>query len=316
MSLSREEVVAVHVALLGHPPKDEAAYAAAAALDDVGALARQVARSVEQRKRRAYGRVRPLGEERVVFLHLPKCGGTTLHALLEQWFGVGALHPERLNGLYFATAAQLAAKRVFSGHFDFYATQLVPGPRLLISFMRDPRERLISLYNFHRAHRPDVVKRDNLALASLAQKYDIDAYFRAPEVRAHPAVNNSMARYLSDQPQIPHLAPAAGAGIPIEALCAQAVRNLDAFAFIGFMDDYDGSALRLARRLGKPPVERIERRQVLDELMQTNPGMHLIERQRPGKETLTQMEELVRWDEVVYAAARQKFMPLARGASA
>lgn len=309
MSLSREQVAAVHVALLGHPPKDEAAYEAAAALEDVGALARQVARSVEQRKRRAHGRVRPLGEEKVVFLHLPKCGGTTLHALLEQWFGAGALHPERLNGLYFATAAQLAAKRVFSGHFDFYATQLVPGRRLLISFMRDPVERLISLYNFHRAHRPDVVERDRLLLAGLAGKYDIDAYFRAAEVRAHPAINNSIVRYLSDQPQIPHLAPAAAAETSIEALCAQAVRNLDAFAFIGFMDDYDGSVGRLARRLGKPPVVRIERRQVLDDLMQTNPGMRLIERQRPNEETLAQMEDLVRWDRVVYAAARRKFLP-------
>ncbi|SDF37314.1 sulfotransferase family 2 domain-containing protein [Limimaricola pyoseonensis] len=253
----------------------------------------------------------PAEAERVVYLHIPKCGGTTLHALLSAWYGAGVVHPERFNGLHNLSAASMTRYKVFSGHYDYYSTCLIPGRRRMISFLRDPRERLISLYHFHRAHRPEFVRKNNLGLARWAVELDIDAYFAHPDVRAHAGVDNSIARHFSDVPQVPHAwQGGSDARRPgIVEMRDQALRNLEKFDFIGFMDDYDASVARLARVLGQPPVDRIERKQTLEGLMQNDPGMRRIEKQVPSEDTLARMEELVVHDRTVFEAARARFAP-------
>ena len=317
MSITRDDVAAVYLSLLARPPESEAVYDNSIKRDDLGGLIKRVAESPEFLDRMIGGMyaklsdgLRPHNEEKIVYLHIPKCGGTTLHSLLEAWYGKDAVHRERHNGLYFYASSQLASKRVFSGHYDFYSTQLVPGRKIIISFLRDPVDRLISLYNFHKAHRSEVVERDNLVLARWARRYNIDEYFSDPEVRAHPAVNNSLARYLSDVPQLPGRweSSAAGQCAMIETMFQQSIANLDAFGFIGFMDRYDDCIQMLSRLLGHGPVGEIQPKQVLDQLMNSNPGMEEIEKQRPSALTLESMEDLVYWDRLVYAEARRRFL--------
>lgn len=253
-------------------------------------------------------KLQPCNLERTVFLHVPKCGGTTLHHMLSQWFGPMNMHPERNNDIYRYSAANLASSRVFSGHFDFYATTLMPGPKKLISFLRDPAERLVSLYNFHRAHTRKIIERDNLLLPRWANKYDIDAYFAHPDIRAHSAVNNSMVRYFSDIPQV---APSMRSGeLPnatLDEMLEQALANLEKFAFVGFMDRYDADVDRLADTLGRDRPAELRKHQVLDEMMQSNPNMRKIERQRPSSETRENIEGLIYYDRLFYARARELF---------
>jgi hypothetical protein len=254
--------------------------------------------------------LRPHDEGRVVFLHLPKCGGTTLHHVLEGWYGRARLHEERFNRLYRRDMASLASRTVFSGHFDFYSTQCIPGPRTLISVMRDPLERLVSLYNFHRAHDPEAVEAQNLALPRWAIEHDIDAYFLRPEIRAHGAIDNSMVRHFSDVPQIGGpLGRSVWKGITIEDMLDQALANLERFAFVAFLDRYDADVARLAAVLGQTPPETVVPQQVLDNLMASQPGMRRIEKQRPGPATLAAMEDLVRHDRILFARAREIFAP-------
>lgn len=257
---------------------------------------------------RSMPRLQPCTMERVVFLHVPKCGGTTLHHMLTRWYGKENMHPERFNELYRCTAAELASKRIFSGHFDYYATTLIPGPRQLISLLRDPLERLSSLYNFHRAHTPAAIQRGNLQLPRWANQYDIDAYFTHPKIRAHPALDNSITRYFSDIPQLAGgLQEPALRDASLEEMLEQALRNLEKCAFIGFMDRYEADIDRLARVLDVPPPAELRKHQVLDDLMETNADMRKIEKQRPSAETLAEMEDLVRYDRLVYARAREIF---------
>lgn len=256
----------------------------------------------------AMPQLQPCTTKRVIFLHIPKCGGTTLHHMLGQWYGTENMHPERFNGLYRYAAAQLASKLVFSGHFDYYSTTLVPGPKQLISFLRDPVDRLVSLYNFHRAHNSAAIKRGNLQLPRWANEHDIDDYFAHSKIRAHPAVDNSITRYFSDIPQIatPMENPALRE-VTLDEMLEQALRNLEKFAFVGFMDRYDEDIERLAETLDRPAPSELCRHQVLDDLMETSPDMRKIEKQRPAPETRAGMEELVRYDRLFYARAREIF---------
>lgn len=314
------EITTLYKALLGRAPDANALQANAE--HDLVTVAQRIVGSQEFRQRynataaaslRPQGlpNLRPLPDERLVYLHIPKCGGTTLHHLMTQWYGAENFHPERYNQLYLYSAADLVGYQVFSGHFDFYATRLIPGRKRMISFLRDPLQRLMSLYHFHRAHRSELIERQNLTLVRWATEMDIDAYFADERVRSHPAVHNSITRHFSNVPQIAHL----WKGRPdprlerLELIYDQASKNLQRFDFIGFMDDYDGSVARLAKRLGKPGVEQIERKQSLDSLMQENPGMRRIEKQTPSAATLAQMEDLITYDRRLYDKARQIFAP-------
>jgi Sulfotransferase family len=316
MAITREEIMAAFTRMLARSPESEAVITNNLAHDSVENAVRHIAMSPEFIDRfsnqfwlRSTRALLPFDEERVVFLHIPKCGGTTLHGALVSWYGAAAVHPERHNGLYGYTGSNLASKRVFSGHYDFYSVNLIPGPRKLITFLRPPRERLVSLYNFHRAHGDAIIKQQNLTLARWANQYDIDEYFRTPEVRAHPAINNTMAQFLSDQPQF--MTPAnQGGGTPkgqLATLCGQALKNLDAFDFIGFLDCYEASLNSLAQLLGKPAPAVVEKLQDLDILMITNPQMKSIAKQRPTDATLGLMDDLVAEDEKIYRRAKELF---------
>lgn len=249
--------------------------------------------------------LRPMQSDKLVFLHLPKCGGTTLHHMLVGWYGTDAVHMERHNGLYFYSARNLASKNLFSGHYDFYATQLVPGRPKLITFLREPRSRLISLYHFHRAHRPDLPENQRQGLIKWATTYDINDYFANPQVRNHPALNNSITRYLSNQPQQgPVSANVTEGDESIEDLCKQALANLHHFDFIGLMEDYDASITKLCRILGRAKPDTIGHALNFETLGDTHSSLRQIEKQPVTEETHRLMDELVAQDEIVYNAAK------------
>tara|TARA_R110002020_G_scaffold236875_3_gene449139 strand:- start:283 stop:1239 length:957 start_codon:yes stop_codon:yes gene_type:complete len=263
---------------------------------------------VEQMDRGPVPDVVDLDRERLVFLHIPKCGGTTLHDMLVDWYGQPNMHPERHNGLYYYSARDLASKTLFSGHYDYYSTQLIPGATRLITFLRDPRSRLVSLYHFHRSHRDELIERYGLTLARWANQYDIDEYFANEQVRAHPAINNSIARHLSNQPQLGRAAGNVNAGgIPVEVLREQAIANLARFDFVGLMEDYEASIARLTGLLDKPAPEQIKRARGFETLIETDPNMKKIDKQTPTEKTHALLDDLVREDEAVYGSARTLF---------
>lgn len=248
--------------------------------------------------------LRPMAESKLVFLHLPKCGGTTLHDMIVDWFNAGNFHPERHNNLYTYPAHNLASWQVFSGHFDYYSTMLVPGHKWRMTMLREPRARLVSLYNFHRSHREDVVQSNNLTLARWAQEHDINTYFSRPEVRRHVAINNSMVRFMSSCSQLgPMTANVGLCDTPVEVLRDQAIENLKSFAFIGIMENYAASVKALAHMLGQTPPETIGQARKFDTLSETDPSMKKIEKQEPDEDTHRLLDDLVREDEALYKVA-------------
>ncbi|AQA00229.1 hypothetical protein BWQ93_18525 [Sphingopyxis sp. QXT-31] len=107
-----------------------------------------------------------------IFLHVPKCGGTTLKAHLERHFVMdeqlvefshwGRSYRKTHGRPDFADRPpeERASAEILSGHQTYYGIdRLVPGPRdpRYFTVLRDPAERCVSLYNFRwsRGHAPD-----------------------------------------------------------------------------------------------------------------------------------------------------------------
>ena len=94
-------------------------------------------------------------DKTLIFLHLPKCGGTTLNRIIE-WeynpFRIFSIDPVLYLWSYHKLnrwpVSRLAKMQVLKGHMPFGIHRRLPQPCTYITFLRDPVERVISAYYF------------------------------------------------------------------------------------------------------------------------------------------------------------------------
>lgn len=87
----------------------------------------------------------------VIFLHIPKTAGQSVHAFLEGFFPANEVCPARENfQLLPLSIARLKQYRLFSGHLDWSLLDAVNGPRFVFTILREPAERILSFYFFLR----------------------------------------------------------------------------------------------------------------------------------------------------------------------
>lgn len=102
--------------------------------------------------------------KRLVFLHIPKTAGQTVHFEFERVFGKDAISPIRVHTQSPKTSFPEPDKyQVFSGHIDWHDIDVVSAPKVVFSVLRDPRERLASFFFYLRS------KRKNLSDSEIEQ---------------------------------------------------------------------------------------------------------------------------------------------------
>ena len=88
----------------------------------------------------------------IVFLHIPKTAGQSVHAFLERIVGKSAVAPARVNaGLLKMTREEIRSYRLISGHLDWALLDCVLEPKFVFTVLRDPLERILSFYHYLRA---------------------------------------------------------------------------------------------------------------------------------------------------------------------
>ena len=89
----------------------------------------------------------------VCFIHLEKCGGTTLDAAISSDFADGDIFRTDNIRMYRFAPSELANFKYISGHMDYNDTVHLPYKTVFrIAVLREPVERLISVYRFQKAH--------------------------------------------------------------------------------------------------------------------------------------------------------------------
>lgn len=245
----------------------------------------------------------------LLFVHLPKCGGSSVHASLAEIYDTRLVNPERHNGLKDATSPRIPHHKLFSGHFDFASTLPLQDRFNLVSIFRTPRTRLVSMYNFLRAHRLDFSQSPVFRLHHLAHAHDIEDFFAQDEVRAHPAISNGLTRSLSDAP-LPFYRWEDVAQVAddddLDLRLKEAKSNLHAFRFIGQLSDMPQFLSAFEQYLDLPTLPE-KRDQSLDTIMRERPAMRVIEPQKLSTDGAAVLDDLVAQDDALYAYAGQVF---------
>jgi hypothetical protein len=182
-----------------------------------------------------------------LFLHLPKTAGTTLKACLYDEYAVPDGRESRWlqDGIYYfpygfhkaerprftrAVRETLARDdvRAVTGHFWFGLHRLVPRPSFYVTLLRDPVERVVSLYHHMLREEPG-----RLGGASLHEF--------VTDMRSREVDNDQTRRIAGVEPPF---------GEVDEAVLERAKRNLaERFAFVGVTERFDESLVALKRRL-------------------------------------------------------------------
>ena len=296
--------------ILGRPasPADVESHLA---LPTAGALRDTLLKSAEFRQglKRLTPTHRPAPDDleatKTVFLHIPKTGGTTMHAALQPFFERGRTCPERFNALYRYPVGDLAYYRFFSGHFSLESCRLIPGPKRIFTMLRHPLDRLVSKYNFVRAHSEEIVLRLGTRLPFLARQHDLREYLSLEEIRRHPSVNNVMVRALASAFDADRWESASEIADPSDAmgLVAVAKQNLRSLLTFGILERYDESVALIFNALSLPVPAAIKREMVLTDLMGKAVGIETIEPQMCDAETREIMMPLIEADLALYEDA-------------
>ena len=120
------------------------------------------------------------GKDAVIFLHIPKSGGTTMHAIIERQYPADRIYTidgthvrESIAAFKAMPEAERARLLVLKGHMAFGLHEWLPQPSTYITLLRHPVERAISHYYHilrtpHHTHHPTVVSR-NMSLYDFAE---------------------------------------------------------------------------------------------------------------------------------------------------
>ena len=179
----------------------------------------------------------------VIFLHIPKTGGATLHKILEKNYRRneiltfdGSRHRLEVERFAKLLAAERARYRLIKGHLFFGLHEFVPGNSTYITFLREPIDRGLSFYSHARNHSDHYLHR-----LLIEEKLDLTTLL---ERRATPELFNHQTRLIAGESDLQR---------PVDRHSLErAKKNLRShFSFVGVMEEYDAGLVLLSRVLGQ-----------------------------------------------------------------
>lgn len=203
----------------------------------------------------------------IFFMHLFKCGGTTLSNYLKEAVDPSKVCPRRftsdfLKDLEQETDGDLFNYELYTGHFSYGIIERFPTRPFTITFLRHPIDRIISQYFhfrnegakvWHKLDSPGRLRSD------ICLNGNIDDFVLSDEIEVDVYNVNYMTRMLANQERF--LIREAYLPSTLE----QARKNLAHFNFIGFVEYYGESLRRLQNLLSMSEFSNFRARRVSEE---------------------------------------------------
>lgn len=241
---------------------------------------------------------------RVAFMHLPKTGGTSIHSMLTSVFEKDQVCPERFNGFNAYTVDELAQYELFSAHMDFYSLTRIAQPAFTITLLREPKQRILSLYYFWKSQKHEHIERHNLAGPRFAKSHSLVEFLRdLPDKLAKDIDNTYVRNFLGRLVESP-------VGVfPIEDNDAVrvAMRNLMRIDTVSFLDDIETTTHEIFARLALPAPELLPKMRARENFGIDDPNTEMVEDEELTDEIDALLNEYTRLDRRIYESARALF---------
>jgi hypothetical protein len=170
--------------------------------------------------------------KKILFDHIPKTGGSALHAVFIKWYGSDQTSPQ-LKGLWLRDALlKYHNINVISGHLRFQPGDMLPQNRLKISIVRDPIDRALSSYFFNRNHVSGTYARD----VELAKTFEIDKFFFLDDPIVDSGFSNVQVRHFAS---LCETYDTQGESLSDELLLTLARKALEQFDIVGSYSDFE-----------------------------------------------------------------------------
>ena len=254
--------------------------------------------------------------EKVVFVHLYKTGGTTLSEHLRACFPPEQVCADRDDALHAKSAGHLATCRLFFGHYCLQSCDLIPGPKRMVTMLRHPVSRLVSLYYFWRAHSDALIQLRDLPMHRLARRHRMADFFSLEEVRRSAIFNNAMVTLLGRSPIYDHGEQEILLDENFEgALWLEAAKaNLAGFAAFGLTERFDESVTMIFQALNLPRPAVIRTENVLEKIAGRAHGIERLELEPLSEEIQVALAPLVKSDLELYRFGETLFQERATNA--
>jgi hypothetical protein len=254
---------------------------------------------------------------RLVFLHIPKTGGTSLRRALQDAVGKDRVCTEVHNLLWSCTGAELFTSRLFSGHFDRRCLTFIPGRQhRIVTMLRDPRSRLISLYQFMRSYTERFSKAHKQALAIAARRLPFGEFLDAA-LRINPAaVDNTYLRAFGAELPSHHWDQRAERGAlkllsefdrPVDDILEDAKSFLSGISCVGILESYERSAAAIFSAFGLEAPDQMDVRNRTSELASRSQNFAAVEPFEITASDEERIERLTRYDRVLYTHGKLLF---------
>lgn len=209
------------------------------------------------------------GSDSYIFVHIPKTAGLSIRKLFEATFG-----PENVSQPFVVSKIddrerdRLQQYRMISGHISEIDVRQFPD-RQLITFLRDPIDRCLSIYSFYRNHTgqplialSDITNTNRSDEAiSLARQLDPNDFFECNHPHVVQNLHNRMVWQLGIHADYSYRATAND-----EDAFREALANIARYYFVGFFEELAEDVRRLQSRwdgageVGLPSLNRTSNR--------------------------------------------------------
>lgn len=246
-----------------------------------------------------------------VFMHAEKTGGTSLQNMLLQSFRPERVYHEHEDTLHLHSPAELSMYSVFAGHFNHDSLAFIPRHRLKVfMFVREPRQRLLSLYYFWRSHDPSSPRFNETM--KLAQELSIETYYASRDVARSPSTWNHMTwcvmgnRQWREWRRLLEGIQGERRTRVIESLRDPIRERLREFCFVGLQEKFTQSCRQLFRTMDRTCPD-VRRDHSVEQLAATTSYIKGGARPALTTRAVEVMADLVELDTILYEEARILF---------
>lgn len=214
-------------------------------------------------------------EHVLIFLHIPKAAGSTLHRIIEKQYEPSTIFT--IPSFYsskeeFRQAAKFQLKeiKVLKGHMFFGLHEVLPNPSTYITLLRDPVERIISHYYYVLRNPSHYLYKDVKAQNMSLKEYACSGLSLE--------LDNGQTRFIAGLNFRDHSQPV------FQEMLEVAKQNLKShFAVVGIVEEFNKTLMILRKELGwkipfyvkynttrKRPLKEIVSKETLDVIKKHN----------------------------------------------